>query len=173
MTQDQGPGPKTSKKSKKFQKAGDNIKTSTVMFIPSTKYSTLIRASKEAEIGMLNITRFRVRYQEARGIQLPRLFSTGLGKGQPCGREKCKPCVRLDDDKIPNCKQASILYESSCQICNKDTKGKEEASGRMVIYYGETSSSLFERSKEHFKDATDFSEGYHIIKQGRRKVSRL
>jgi hypothetical protein len=113
---------------------------------------------KDAELEMSNITRFRVRYQEAGGIQLARLFSTDLEKGQPCGREECQPCGRLDDEKIPNCKQASILYESSCQICNKDTKGKEEASGRMGIYYGETSRSLFERSKEHFKDAADFSE---------------
>jgi hypothetical protein len=134
------------------------------MFIPSTKNGTLIKALKDAELEMSNITRFRVRYQEAGGTQLARLFSTDLGKGQSFVREECQPYGRLDDEKIPNCKQASILYESSCQICNKDTKGKEEASGRMGIYYGETSRSLFERSKEHFKDAADFSEGSHIIK---------
>ena len=68
-----------------------------VMFIPSTKNVTLIMALKEAETDMSNITRFRVRYQEAGGIHLARLFSTDLGKGQPCGR--------LDDEKIPKCKQ--------------------------------------------------------------------
>ena len=29
---------------------------------------------------------------------------------------------------------------------------------------GETSRSLFERSREHFKDAADFDEGSHMIK---------
>ena len=163
-TQDQVPGSKTARKHKKFQKAGENIKTSTVMFIPSTRNSTLVKALKEAEIEMSKITRFKVRYQEAGGIQLARLFSTDLGKGQPCGREECQPCGRQDEENIPNCKQSSILYESSCQICNKDTNRKEEPSGRLGIYYGETSRSLFERSREHFKDAADFSEGSHMIK---------
>ena len=56
------------------------------------KNGTLIKALKEAEIEISKITRFRVRYQEAGGIQLARLFSTDLGKGQPCGREECQPC---------------------------------------------------------------------------------
>ena len=36
--------------------------------------------------------------------------------------------------------------------------------GRVGIYYGETSRSLYERSKEHVRDAESFSEGSHIIK---------
>ena len=153
------------KRKGKFQKAGDqNIKTSTVMFIPSTKNGTLIKTLKEAEIEMSRITRFRVRYQEAGGIQLARLFSTDLGKGQPCGREECQPCGRQDDEKIPNCKQSSIVYESSCQICNKDNIRTGQETGRQGIYLGETSRSLFERNREHLKDAADFDEGSHMIK---------
>ena len=80
------------------------------------KNGTLIKALKEAEIEISKITRFRVRYQEAGGIQLARLFSTDLGKRQPFEREECQPCGRYgrNDEKSPNCKQAKIVHESSC-----------------------------------------------------------
>jgi hypothetical protein len=116
---------------------------------------------------MSKMTRFKVRYQEAGGIQLARLFSTDLGKGRPCGREECQPCGRHGSDEvIPNCKQASIVYESSCLICNQeDGKNKKDGNeGRNGIYLGETSRTLHERTKEQFKDATDFSEGSHMVK---------
>ena len=149
--------------------AGEKITTSTVMFIPSTRNGILIKALKEAETEMSKITRFKVRYQEAGGIQLARFFSTDLGKGQPCGREECQPCGRhgRKDEKIPNCKQANIVYESSCQICNKEDGEnitEKEKEGRLGIYLGETSRTLHERTKEHFKDAADFSEGSHMVK---------
>ena len=100
---------KKGQRKKKFMQAGEKITTSTVMFIPSTRNGILIKALKEAETEMSKITRFKVRYQEAGGIQLARLFSTDLGKGQPCGREECQPCGRYGrkDEKIPNCKQAN------------------------------------------------------------------
>ena len=118
--------------------AGEKITTSTVMFIPSTRNGILIKALKEAETEMSKITRFKVRYQEAGGIQLARLFSTDLGKGQPCGREECQPCGRYGrkDEKIPFCKQANIGYESSCQLCNKEDGNitEKEKEGRLGIY---------------------------------------
>ena len=67
----------------------------------------------------------------------------------------------VKNDRIPNCKEANTVYESSCLICNqKDgVKKKDEKESRVVIYLGETSRMLQERTKEHFKDANDFSEG--------------
>jgi hypothetical protein len=88
------------------------------MFIPSTRGGLLTRLMKERELEMAKITRFRVKMQEAGGIQLARLFSTGLAKCEPCGREDCNPCK--SSSKGPNCKQASILYESKCDKCKPD-----------------------------------------------------
>ena len=64
---------------------------------------------RERELEMAKITRFRVKMQEAEGIQrkLARLFSTDLARGEPCGREDCHPCKASSGR--PNCKQASIL----------------------------------------------------------------
>ena len=104
--------------------------------------------------------------QEAGGIQLARLFQTDLASSEHCGREDCHPCEG-NPGKKSNCKQSSILYESKCKVCNPDLKGssqKEELQSRVGIYYGETSRSLYERSKEHVRDAESFSEGSHIIK---------
>ena len=113
------------------------------------------------------MTRFQVRYQEAGGIQLARLFSTDLGKGQPCGSEECHTSGRYGKaEKIPNCRQANIVYESSCQICNQEDGSikKDEKDGRNGIHLGETSRTLHERTREPFKDASDFSEGSHMVK---------
>ena len=147
------------------------------MFVPSTRNGVLIKALKEAETEMSKITRFQVRYQEAGGIQLARLFSTDLGKGLPCGREECHTCERYGkDEKRPNCKQANIVYESSCQICNKEDGvniTEKEKEVRLGIYLGETSRTVHERTNEHFKDATDFSEGSHMRMRKPVQISSL
>ena len=71
---------RNTQKKKRYQKAVERITTSTVMFVPSTRNGVLIKALKEAETEMSKMTRFQVRYQEAGGIQLARLFSTDLGE---------------------------------------------------------------------------------------------
>ena len=78
------------------------------MLIPFTRNGVLIKALKEAEPEMSNMTRFKVRHQEAGGIKLARLYSTDLGKGQQCGREECQTCGTYGrnerNERMPNCK---------------------------------------------------------------------
>ena len=150
---------------KTFQKDGNKVKTSTVVFVPATKRGKLTEMLKEKEEEMARLTKFRIRFQEAGGIKLGQLFSTHLGAGGPCGRLDCQPCESRDE-KRPNCKAQSILYESKCNICNKDeTSSRQEEKGqRKGIYIGESSRSLYERSKEHLKDAEDFSPSSHMVK---------
>ena len=81
---------RNTQKKKRNQKAGEKINTSTVMFVPSTRNGVLIKALKEAETEISKLTRFQVRYQEAGGIQLARLFSTDLGKGSHVGERSAK-----------------------------------------------------------------------------------
>ena len=114
-----------------------------------------------------------MRYQEAGGIQLARMFSTELAKGQHCGREDCQPCG-TGEKRNPNSKQSNIVYESRCKACNKEKdasslqEGKEndhqEKQIKKGIYIGETSRSLFERSREHVKNAMDLEQGSHMVK---------
>ena len=100
------------KKMKVFQKAGkekDRIETSSVVFVPPTRGGKTIEMLKEKEVDLANITKFRIRYQEAGGTKLGLLFSTDLGAGASCGRLDCQPCMSRKE-KRPNCKSQSILY---------------------------------------------------------------
>ena len=135
---------------KRFQKDG-NIQTGTVVFVPSTKGGILTRKLREREEVLAGLTGFRIRFQEAGGTQLANMFSTDLAKGKHCGRKVCPTCTSSDDKK-PNCRARSLLYESSCTLCNpvqerkKSSHQEEEIKGRDGIYIGETSRSLNERT---------------------------
>ena len=158
------------KKRISFPKAGIRkvkVKTSTVMFIPSSKGGLLAKMMKDNEDGLAEMTRFRVKIQEAGGTKLARMFSTDLGAGEPCGRENCQPCNSRTGCR-PKCKKQSILYESKCKECNPGEESSHQEGnqpiGRIGIYVGETSRSLFERTKEHFGDADGFKPGSHMVK---------
>ena len=98
---------------------------------------------KEKEEEMAELTKFKIRFQEAGGIKLGQVFSTNLSSGEACAGLDCQPCESRDE-KRPNCKAQSILYESKCNICNKKetSNRQEEKSQRSGIYIGESSRSL-------------------------------
>jgi hypothetical protein len=63
------------------------------------------------------------------------------------------------------------MYQSTCTVCHKDGEQDEsrtgESSCRMEgggTYTGETSRSLYERVKEHLKNAKDLEKDSHIVK---------
>ena len=115
------------------------MEASTVIFIPSTKGGILTKMMRDNELEMARITRFRVKYQEAGGIQLARLFSTDLAKGESCQREDCPPCSSKEEKKT-GCKQQSIVYESRCALCNGEESSRQEGieTMRKGIYIGES-----------------------------------
>ena len=159
------------------------------MFVPSSKGGILVRKLREREEILAELTGFRIKYQEAGGTQLKSMFSTYLGRGAHCGRGNCHPCS-MEGESRQNCRVKNIVYESTCLICNEPKKatslqeglheeqGNKEVSrqlavcsnsrqnqeSRLGIYIGESSRSLFERSKEHIKDAINFKADSHIIK---------
>ena len=175
-------------KQKSSQKVGNNkVVASSIMFLPNTKGGILLRRMRENEEKLASLTGFKIRYSEAGGMKLGMLFSTNLSSGQPCGREKCQPCMMSSEGKAQDCRATGILYESSCCLCNPKTEmqgntsspeedhqqglqaGKKYVAdpshkGRVGIYIGETSRSLSERAGEHYRDARDFSKKSHIIK---------
>ena len=164
------------KKKNIFQKAGGKEKLKkaacTVVFVPSTRGSILVRSLREEEDKMAELTGFRVKYQEAGGSLLANAFNKNLGIGQHCGREECPLCKKPDDRG--NCKARNIMYESKCMVCNPATSHDEEGHGIQPvmraqtswegIYVGESSRSIHERALEHVKDAQSFSTKSHIVK---------
>ena len=79
---------------KSFQKVGKERKrtAATVIFVPSTKGSLLLKSLKEDEERMSEITGFKIKYQEAGGSVLTNFFCKDLRKGMHCGRPVCPPC---------------------------------------------------------------------------------
>ena len=71
---------------KAFQKDGNKINTSTVVFVPATDREELKEMLKEKEEEMAKLTKFRIRFPEAGGTMLGLLFSTNLGVGEACRR---------------------------------------------------------------------------------------
>ena len=160
-----------------------SVPTTSVMFVQSTRRGILVNKLKEGEDELARITGFRIKYQEAGGVQLSKIFSTDLARDQPCGRNVCWPCQTSKEGETKNCKARSILYETSCIACGpvKDKTAPVEDSnleegdlhvavpspcpgGRVGIYLGESSRSLNERASEHMRDAMSFHEKLLIIK---------
>jgi hypothetical protein len=93
-----------------------------------------------------------------------------------CGRNDCITCRQGGDD-LPDCKARSLMYDSKCRICNpppdghadanKSTTEEETISDRRAepsIYIGETSRSIYERSREHMQDAQEMNYDSHMMK---------
>jgi hypothetical protein len=119
---------------------------------------------------MASMAGFRMRFQEAGGM--------------PCSLENCsqltwpetflvadKHAGHVELQKMVKPKRVRKgVYESSCSICYPDTKktpspqNNKPPASRKVIYFGESSRSLFERAKEYMTDATSFSDKSQIIK---------
>ena len=143
----------------------------TVVFVPSTKGSTLLMSMREDEDKMADMTGFRVKYQEAGGSVLTNIFNKDLARGQHCGRTSCPPCDQ--SEKRENCRSKNIVYESKCKICNPTPSreedddhpsGRDNSTPREGIYIGESSRSLHERAVEHVRDAENFSPKSYIMK---------
>ena len=69
---------------------------------------------------------------------------------------------------LPNCTQSSLVYENVCGACNpgaeEDKELKEIRQDIPTLYVGETSRSVYERSKEHWGAWRSKSEKSHIWK---------
>ena len=163
------------KRMKPFLKAGGKAKLKkavTVIFVPSTKGSLLLKSLRDDEEQMSELSGFKIKYQEAGGSVLTNAFDKNLGRGQHCGRNNCPPCQ--NNEKKGICKARNIVYESKCKICNPSSpvEGKHrdiqppgsKPSARIGVYIGESSRSLHERALEHVRDAEAFCPKSHIVK---------
>ena len=139
--------------------------TISVLFADQTKGGILAKRLQEAEDSLAVLTGYGIKVTESCGTKLCRVLpNTNPWSGVDCSRSDCYSC-RQGDEKIQNCKQRNILYESYCTICNpeglKDGKDGFRASG---VYVGESARSLYERAKEHHEDEESRKEDSHRMK---------
>ena len=112
---------------------------------------------------------FRVKVIERNGRSLGSKFPLNtLWAGAKCGRVECITCEQGGEEELPPCTKSNLVYENICTRCNPGATGKREQENLRVdiptVYIGETSRSIFERSKEHWEGAEKGSEKNHMIK---------
>ena len=140
----------------------------TVMFVEYTKNGELAKRMRELISRLENVIGFKVKVVERAGASLKSLFPTNnLWEGQKCGRADCTTCEQ-GAEMLPNCTKSSLLYENICGICNpkagEDKELVEVNQDIPTLYVGETSRSIYERSKEHWGAWRGKSDKSHIWK---------
>ena len=138
---------------------------STVLQVPSSKDSRLLRALSRVEPGLAKTTNFHVKLVEKSGRPLSKMFQTDFSDGR-CGRESCLVCTNPDLKGPSMCMVSNVVYESVCSIC--DDKHKIDKSPHEGRYIGETSRTLFERATEHHAllnnlDVTSFMYKHWVV----------
>ena len=112
---------------------------------------------------------FYIKVVERTGKSLQSMFPlTNLWEGVSCGREgECTTCYQ-GAEALPDCTRQSILYENICTSCVPGATGRrpvEDIPGdKAVLYVGETSRSILERSREHWDGYKKQKQDNHIWK---------
>ena len=141
-----------------------------VCFLDNTAGGILVKRMQEGESTIGDKTDVRVRMTEAAGTPLGVLLTSNNPWGtKDCERDDCVTCAQGDENLI-DCKKRNILYESACTVCNPvdEKKGKKNEISFLkagkAIYVGESSRSLYERTKEHMSDRNGWKEESHQVK---------
>ena len=150
----------------KEQTVGEEIEYRTVLFVDNTEGGELTQRMKDLSRRLARSIGFGVKIVERNGSSLKSIFPlNNLWDGAPCGRSECKPCNQGAEEP-PKCNKASMVYENICRRCNRGAEAKKELPEVVEgsIYVGESSRTLFERSKEHQKDWESRKTESHIAK---------
>ena len=144
----------------------EQIEYKSVLFIENTEGGEFLTRMKELTRRLSSSLGFGIKVVERCGSSLRSRFPLStLWEGNQCGRKDCTTCTQ-GAEKIPQCTKTSVVYENICQKCNKEAGGKKELESVVEdsIYIGESSRSIYERSKEHWEDWRSRSSKSHILK---------
>ena len=144
------------------------LEVRSVLFVEQTPGGELSKRLREQLRGMEDTLGFKVRVAERTGRSLGSSFSqSSLWEGTKCGREDCTTCEQ-GAEELPNCTRKSIVYENICSVCNpgatKEGELVDVKEGAPSVYVGESSRSIFERSREHWEGARRGATGNHMVK---------
>ena len=133
-----------------------------------TPKGELAKRLREALRGMEHTLGFKVKVVERTGRSLGSKFPlSDLWGGTKCGRTDCVTCEQVGED-LPQCTKTNMVYENICVDCNPAATSKgavEEVRTEVpTVYIGESSRSLYERSKEHWEGARKRNPKNHMIK---------
>ena len=124
------------------------VEYSTILQVPSSVNSRLLRALSRIEPRLAKSTKYHVKLVEKSGKPLAKMFSTDFSDGK-CGRVDCKVCSNPDTKGPSLCMVSNVVYEAVCALCNEKHK-TDKQTPHQGKYVGETSRTLYERSCEHY-----------------------
>ena len=161
-----GREPKSREQNKNIKEQAPEYKT--VLFVEYTKNGELASQLRELTGRLAPTLGFRVKVVERAGASMKSQFPTSnLWDGQKCGRKDCVTCEQ-GAEMLPDCTSTSLVYENVCGTCNPgagtDKELVEVKSDVPTMYVGETSRSIFERSKEHWGAWRSRDDASHIHK---------
>ena len=127
-----------------FQPKGQSKKFSSIVFVPATPGSGLVRVLQQQEEQNTQGRTNRVKFIEKTGVSVRNM----LAKNYPwsvekCGHEECFQCNTCGDPKF-SCRKPGIGYEITCLLCSSN--------GISAVYQGESSKNAFARGKKHLQE---------------------
>lgn len=113
---------------------------------------------RQTESDLTKLSVFKKKIVEECGTSLKEaLVKSNPWAKEDCLRTNCPLCMarRDGDEEVKgNCKTKSVTYTSTCTLCTKE--------GKTTQYIGESGRSIFERSREHIRQATTKNCKSHI-----------
>ena len=139
-------------------------KYTTVLQVPSTKGSRLLRQLASAEPRLTKASGYCVKLVEKSGIQLSRMFDR-VFRPKLCHSNLCTVCKFSSKKSGSKCRLTNVVYKASCMLClEQKSNVTEKKDGVVGVYIGETSRCLFERSSEHLEGLERGDESNFIVK---------
>ena len=150
-------------------KCMETLKVRTILFVEQSPNGELAKRLRETLRGMEATLGFRVKVVERNGRSLGSKFPLNtLWAGEKCGRTDCITCEQGGEEQLPACTKSNLVYENICASCNPGASGKlDQAEIRVdipTVYVGETSRSIYERSREHWEGVKKGSNKNHMVK---------
>ena len=112
------------------------------MFVDATPNSQLLSLLKKTEEMYKIYENKRVKFVEKPGMKIINRVSLADPFRRNCTEDDCLSCK--DSDVYTNCRKFNIGYSLVCKLC--------EERGITRVYQGESSRSLYLRSKDHVRD---------------------
>ena len=143
----------------------------TVIFVEQTPGGELALKMREMFTRVEPMIGFSVKVVERTGRSLASMFPlTNLWEGTQCGRDsECRTCYQ-GAELLPNCTKQSVMYENVCATCipgagsKRPLEERDIPTDKAAIYVGETSRSILERTREHWKGYMGAKKDNHMWK---------
>ena len=164
--QSRGTGFKCSTRGSKYNK---ELEVKSIIFVEQSPKGELAKRLRESLKDMEQTLGFRVKVVERTGRSLGSKFPlSNLWNGSKCGRGDCTTCEQGGEEELPDCTKQNLVYENVCVPCNSGARGRGEQepfkTDIPTVYVGETSRSIYERSREHWEGARKGNNKNHMAR---------